>query len=264
MQSKTGQNLLIRLLQLVILAVVVWQMSKVVSYYSDLRQSKATYSSIQEEVARQVDEADPAHTGSDDEHMLTPERNISAGAAASVYDMMKKKNDDTVGYIEIPRAEIAYPVVQGADNDEYLFQSFDNEYNIAGSIFVDANNASDLSDLNTIIYGHHMKDGSMFHNLSAFRRGEYEGEQIEIQIIGENGPERYRIYSVYNVPEEEPYRQIGFENDEEYRDFVRSTWEDSEVKFDADPMEAKKIITLSTCTPNQEDFRIAVHAALLP
>lgn len=109
-----------------------------------------------------------------------------------------------------------------------------------------------------------MKDGSMFHNLSAFRRGEYEGEQIEIQIIGENGPERYRIYSVYNVPEEEPYRQIGFENDEEYRDFVRSTWEDSEVKFDADPMEAKKIITLSTCTPNQEDFRIAVHAALLP
>lgn len=261
MKRKTGKNIFIRLIQLVLVVVIVWQLIHVARYYMDLNQAKNRYDTIQGEVAQALDEEEKV---SDIDDALTPGRGTSLRAANRVVQLLKEKNPDAVGYIKIDRAGIEYPMVQGRNNDEYLYQSFDNEYSIAGSIFMDANNERDFSDENTIIYGHHMKDGSMFHNLSAWRRGEYNGERIEIEIYGENGPERYLVYSVYNVPQEEPYRQINFSDENEFADFVEKTWYDSETQFDADPTGAEKIITLSTCTPNQEEFRIAVHAVLIP
>lgn len=259
--KQKSKNGLIRILQVVLLGVVVWQLIGVGRYYLDLHQSRSKYDTIQKEVADAMDTEGDATQSADD--MLTPGRTITPQSAERVLDLLKQQNEDAVGYIKIDRAQIEYPVVQGVDNDEYLYQSFDGEYSIAGSVFMDWKNTSDFSDENTILYGHHMKDGSMFHNLSAWRRAEHEGEQIDIEIATESGPKTYRVYSIYNVPEEEPYRQISFSDNESFAHFVQKTWNDSETGFDADPTGAAGIITLSTCTPNQEEFRIAVHAYLI-
>lgn len=77
-------------------------------------------------------------------------------------------NPDLIGILEIPSLDICYPVVQGPDNEKYLHLTFEGKENPAGCIFLDAENSRDLSDDNIIIYGHNMKDGSMFGRLKRF------------------------------------------------------------------------------------------------
>ena len=259
------RNRIIRLLQLVLLAVVVWQLVQVGRYYLDLHQSRTAYSALEEEIQRvQTQEAtetvlqDPAQ----EEPAPAPIQTDAVDPSAAMR-LLKEKNEDAVGFIRIPEADIAYPIVQGTDNDEYLYQSFEGEYSIAGTVFMDWENHRDFSDPNTILYGHHMKDGSMFHNLSAFRQAAFQDARIEIEIIGEHGIARYLVYSVYNVPQDAPYRRIHFTDAADVAAFIQETHKQSEILFDADPTGAKQIITLSTCTPNQEEYRIAVHALLL-
>ena len=82
---------------------------------------------------------------------------------------LKAVNDDVVGWIYIEALSgVNYPVVQGDDNSTYLHTTYEKNYNFAGTIFVDYENKGDFTDCNTIIYGHNMKNGSMFGNLNQF------------------------------------------------------------------------------------------------
>ena len=82
-------------------------------------------------------------------------------------------NNDAVGWIEIPDTSVSYPLVHTTDNTYYLTHTFDNKTNRSGSIFVEASNAADFSDLHTIIYGHNMKNGSMFAGLKNYSDQSY-------------------------------------------------------------------------------------------
>ncbi|MCC8102296.1 MAG: class B sortase [Clostridiales bacterium] len=91
----------------------------------------------------------------------------------SIYwDALSASYDDCVAWIQIPAVEISYPVMQAEDNDYYLHRSPDGNYIYAGSIFMDYQNDSYLEDYNTVIYGHNMRDGSMFAKLKQFRDSE--------------------------------------------------------------------------------------------
>ena len=78
-------------------------------------------------------------------------------------------NPDVIAWIDIPGLSVSYPVVQGEDNSYYLHHLFTGEYNSSGSIFADCHNQPDFTDQNTIIYGHNMKNGSMFGTLSHYQ-----------------------------------------------------------------------------------------------
>lgn len=85
-------------------------------------------------------------------------------------DFIKKlrelfKNEDIVGYIVFKDADISYPIVQGKNNDEYLRRDISGNYSIGGSIMLDCTRARDFSNLSSVLYGHHMHDGSMFGKL---------------------------------------------------------------------------------------------------
>ena len=84
----------------------------------------------------------------------------------SLLEVYKNTNPDTVAYLDMPGASIAYPVVQGTDNDHYLHYAFDGTKNYMGSIFMDVANQPDFSDQNTVIYGHNMKKPGMFYELT--------------------------------------------------------------------------------------------------
>ena len=75
------------------------------------------------------------------------------------------KNKDVVAYISFPEAGITYPVVQGKDNSQYLYHNIYGQYSINGSIFLDSDNNDDFSSVSSVIYGHHMNNGSMFGSL---------------------------------------------------------------------------------------------------
>ena len=84
------------------------------------------------------------------------------------WEALQKKNEDLIAWILIPSVEISYPVLQGDDNEYYLHRDFNREYLYAGSIFMDKDNSPSFINYNTILYGHNMRDGSMFAGLKDF------------------------------------------------------------------------------------------------
>lgn len=178
-----------------------------------------------------------------------------------VVDELKAENSDVIGFIEIPYLDISYPILQGPDNDFYLRRGLNKEYDIAGSIFIDENNYSDLNDDNTIIYGHHLEIDSMFTRLHELRDQDFAEDHREIYVTSEDGLREYQIFSVQGVPAEYDYRTIGFKYGEEKVNYFNKLKASSEVALETDEFtEDDSIITLSTCEYDYDDQRLAVQA----
>ena len=92
------------------------------------------------------------------------------------FDGLRAINGDIVAWIQISGIGVDYPVVQGKDNEHYLHYTFDGKENKAGSIFLDYRNRADFTDDKMILYGHNMKDGSMFSNLKNFEDARFQKE----------------------------------------------------------------------------------------
>lgn len=150
------------------------------------------------------------------------------------FEALKEINPDIVAWIRIPEV-FDYPVVQGEDNQYYLSHTFRKESNIAGSIFLDYRNSRDFTDSKIIIYGHNMKDGSMFHVLREFQDMDFYREHGEIRLYLPNGS-----IQVYEI--------VGYEE-------VRATGE--VYKMGNKNIEEKEII-LSTCS-SRSDKRFIVR-----
>lgn len=98
------------------------------------------------------------------------------------FDGLRGINGDIVAWIQIPGIGVDYPVVQGRDNEHYLHYTFDGKANKAGSIFLDYRNRADFTDSKMILYGHNMKDGSMFSNLKKYWDVNFRKEQGKVLI----------------------------------------------------------------------------------
>ena len=109
------------------------------------------------------------------------------------FDGLRAINGDIVAWIQIPGLGVDYPVVQGKDNEHYLHYTFDGKANKAGSIFLDYRNRSDFTDSKVILYGHNMKDGSMFSNLKKYQDAGFRKEQGRVFIYL---PEKTLTYEV--------------------------------------------------------------------
>lgn len=178
------------------------------------------------------------------------------------FDELMKINKDTVGWIRFYKepSQINYPVVQGADNDLYLHKTFSANENTLGAIFVDAAASSDFTDKNTIIYGHRMKDGSMFRKLEEYKDKDFWKENPYFYIYTPDGREiTYKIYSVGQVLDTSDTYLTSFASDEEYQTFLDMTMKeadyDTEVKVTTDDT----VVTLSTCTAASDEHRFVVR-----
>lgn len=258
-QGKRKGNPFLLLIEVILIAVILWQLVNIGRYLWDTKTSKSAYDRI-ETAVKEAQVKSTAQT--EKKGATTAPKEDPVDTANRVINLLKGMNKDAVGYIDIEALGIHYPIVQGVDNDEYLFQSMEGEYSIAGTIYMDYANQADFSDRNTVLYGHHMKDGTMFHNLSDLRKESYEGETVEIAITREGGIDRYLVYAVSSVPEDEPYRDAYFPDAAAWQNFLRNTKESTETEFPIDPSRARRVLTLSTCTPNDDGMRIAVHAIL--
>lgn len=182
----------------------------------------------------------------------------------SLLEVYKNTNPDTVAYLDMPGASIAYPVVQGTDNDHYLHYAFDGTKNYMGSIFMDVANQPDFSDQNTVIYGHNMKKPGMFYELTQYRSQAFLDEHKTFTITLDDQVLTYQIFSVYVTEPDYDYRTVNYPTEEGYQDFLDRIIARSLVASDAVVTTADRIITLSTCVYDFDDARMAVHAVLLP
>lgn len=172
-------------------------------------------------------------------------------------------NQDYVAWIEIHNTNINYPVVQSKDNEYYLKRDIYKNYLASGSIFLDYRN-NDFSDKNTVIYGHYMRNNTMFAQLKKFKEKSFFNINNTIKILKTNGEIlEYKVFSAYTTSATDNYTQISFNSDEEYKNFLnkiiaKSLFETNETLNIDD-----KILTLSTCSYEFDNARTVVHAKLI-
>lgn len=161
---------------------------------------------------------------------------------------LKSINPEVVGWLIVDDTDISYPVVQGPDNDKYLKLAYDGSVSNAGSIFMNANNASDLSDAHTLIYGHHMRDESMFGKLMYFEDPAYLSSHRYFTIYNESGEHKYEIFSAFVTYSASFVYTDHFEFSWDHYDFIEKSVSSSILDMGVDVSENDKIVTLSTCT----------------
>ena len=177
------------------------------------------------------------------------------------FDDLKKQNSDTVAYLNIKNTNIDYIVVKGNDNEYYLKHNFNKKYNSAGWIFADYKNKFDGTDKNIIIYGHSMKNGSMFGELYKIFDYNWLNNEENLNIIFNiNGEDStYKIFSMYRIEAEDYYIQTEFNDDEEFKKFLETIKSRDTRNLNVNVDINDQILTLSTCTSDLNK-RIVVHA----
>ena len=138
---------------------------------------------------------------------------------------LQEINPDVVAWIRIPGV-LEYPVVRGEDNSYYLNHTVQKTYNIAGSIFLDYRNERDFSDSKNIIYGHNMKDGSMFHVLRNYQDIDFFQEHTDMEVYLPDGRTlNYQITACEQVPADSEIYQIerGYAEDSKENEIILST-----------------------------------------
>src|SRR5699024_5609125 len=158
-----------------------------------------------------------------------------------------KQNDDVVGWISIDDTKIDYPILHSADNQEYLTEDFNNEESIGGSIFMDYRNDIDSPDRNTIVYGHRMKNGTMFQHLTKFLDKDFFDSHRTFDVETLNGTYEAEIFAVYNTTTDFYYIQTDFEDDADFEQLLAEARKESMYEIDVDVNASDQIITLSTC-----------------
>ncbi len=173
-------------------------------------------------------------------------------------------NEDTIGWITIADTSIDYPIVQASNNSYYLTHDCNGEESKYGSIFMDYHNAADFSDHHTILYGHNMKNGSMFHDLIEYSSHEFFDEHIYIEVHSQDVYQKWVVFSTYSTKPDFNYLQTAFDSPEEYSSFLNALLSHSEVSNEKVQVTAEdKILTLSTCSDDFGNERRVVHAKLV-
>lgn len=178
------------------------------------------------------------------------------------FDALREVNEDVVGWLYIEGTNINYPVVQGEDNKEYLNKLFDGEYNGAGSIFMDCRNSPDLSESNTILYGHNMKNKTMFSELRNYLKQEtYDAYPIGLYITPE-GNYWFEMVAGLVSHATGPSWQLDFDSEEEVLQWIQDAMAHSSFTSTTVPELGDKVITLSTCTYEFQNARFVLVGIL--
>lgn len=175
---------------------------------------------------------------------------------------LKDMNPDYSFWIKVDGTNIDFPVVQGKDNDFYLHHNFNKEKSFSGSIFVDSSN--DLnSDSNIIIYGHNMRNDTMFSQMKHFKNQNFFDNNKYITLYKDGQQLKFEIFSVYssNAKDLASELKLNFPNKESYESYLKEQADKSLFKReDVDLQPENKIITLVTCSYEFDDARIIVVA----
>jgi sortase B len=175
---------------------------------------------------------------------------------------LREVNPDVIGWIRIPGTQIDYPLMQGEDNQYYLERTWKGEPNAAGSIFLEQHCSADLSDFNTIIYGHRMKNGSMFAALKYYNKMDYLQEHPYVYILDDAGLHRYEVFSAYEASVTGTTYRLAIEDDEIKQKFIDDCSGWSVIETGVEPTIRDRMLTLSTCTGRGYETRWVVQAVL--
>ncbi|MCL2046009.1 MAG: class B sortase [Oscillospiraceae bacterium] len=170
------------------------------------------------------------------------------------FEMLVSINEDAVAWLYSPDTVIDYPVMRADDYEYYLNHLADGTVNANGSLFIDYNNAHDFSEELTVIYGHHMKSGSMFGSIVGYKEQAYFDKHPFMYLYTQN--ESYRIDLLYGrLVSASEWIEHGFMHASNIEDLLSFSAAQSTFSSDASYEKGDRIIILSTCSYEFNDAR---------
>lgn len=169
------------------------------------------------------------------------------------WEALKAVNSEVVGWIQIPGTVINYPVYQAADNDYYLDTNAEGVYGVGGQIFMDyLNMAPGMLDSQTIIYGHHLKNGAMFKQVADMENQGFFDSIHTIWYVTEGASYKLQpLFLYYTDPDDTNVRVFNFQSDEELRGYLLGILQEKGVTKDPNAEAiiggTTHVLTLSTC-----------------
>lgn len=230
-------------------AVVVFLVAAgmLIHIFMEYKKGTDIYENISSSVLTPVDKptGDGTDTSSDEEENLP-----------FVYDhqALLNINSEGQGYLYIPSIDLRLPVVQGTDNEYYLNHTFNKVYNAAGALFIDSRVDKGLGGSNVIIYGHNMKNGSMFAKLAYYKNESFYRQQGNDVFYIYTGDEirEYRIFDAFeNDPEGYVYT-CNFGTASQLQEYASTVKSYSLYDTGVDVSSATQVVTFSTCTGDGE------------
>lgn len=232
---------------LIALGVFGFSSYKLVTTLMEYKQAENEYEQLEEYVTIPDSKEDIS------DELLTEETEEEKEDLGPVIDFksLKALNEDVIGWLMVEALDISYPIMQADDNDYYLHRTTEKTYNFAGSIFLDYENKADFSDCNSIIYGHNMKNGSMFGTLKKFREAEIYKDSLYFWICTPEKNYKYQIFAAYETAVASNTYTLFSQSGQEFVDYsvamaAKSEIPTGEFSFDG----SERIATLSTCTGN--------------
>lgn len=254
--TKKNGFVLSKILLFVSFAVLCFSAYKIYSITNEYGKAEKEYDNLRKFVSENTDDTSSMVEKSNEGGKITKLPPVID------FDGLSKINDDITGWIKIDDTPINYPVLQSKDNQYYLYKTMEGVNNSSGSIFMDYNVNKDFTSLNTIIYGHNMKNKSMFATLLNYEDKNYFDLHKYVWVITPDANYKYEIFSAYKCTVNDGRYQTEFEG-EEYSKYLESSISKSYYDTGVSVNENDKIVTLSTCTNNDKDERYVIQAKLI-
>lgn len=248
---RKGERLLFLAGILLAIGTLAFSAWKLRGIYGEYQEGEDTY----EELASFVEE--PENKPEPDKTDIEPD-----GYLQIDFEGLQAVNPDVIGWIDIPGLSISYPVVQGTDNAYYLHHLFTGEYNSSGSIFADWHNQPDFADPNTIVYGHNMKNGSMFGTLSHYQDQALWEASSYFYLYVPGKVLKYQIFSCYAGYVGSEAYTYTFPEKADFQAFLKQIRSYAGYDTGVEVVETDRVVTLSTCVSSRRDYRYIVHGKL--
>lgn len=180
------------------------------------------------------------------------------------FTALEKLNPDVAAWLTAEGTPIDYPVVQGRDNDYYLRHLFTGEQNKLGSLFLDYRSDRDFSDQNTVIYGHNMKDGSMFSSLEKYKEQRYYDSFPTMALDTPGGSFTVELFA--GIVADGTYESVRFtfQDGQDFLRYVDSVKRASTFQSGVTVEQGDRIVTFCTCTYEFQNARYVLFGKLTP
>lgn len=184
------------------------------------------------------------------------------------FEELWETNPDVYAWIVIPGTDINYPILQHPTDDSYyLNHNIDGSTGRPACIYTESLNSKDFTDNNTVIYGHNMRNGTMFAQLHKFEDKDFFDEHREIIIYLLDKVLHYKIFAVHNYDDRHLLYSFDFSDKAVYKDYLESIFSIDDMNANIDTemtvTENDKIITLATCVYKKPSLRFHVQAVLV-
>lgn len=237
-----------KIANVILTAILLFSSTQLTLKIIDYKKSEKLYSEIQNVV-------DSTENNSNSD---------SDNTSIETYQKLHDINSDYKFWVEVENTNISYPVVQTTNNSFYLKKDFNKNNSNSGTIFMDAMNDFN-KDNNVVLYGHNMKNKTMFNNVTLFKKQDFFNQNNKIKIKHTEDEKEYvfEVFSAYYTNNSFNYNTVVFNESYSFMDYIEDIKKKSIYKKDMDISETDKILTLSTCSYEFKGAKTTVHAKLI-